>query len=473
MRTTPRRTLLVLLVTLTAFLLAGCGKEKEVKITTRVQEKKAEAPVKQPPQEILATQKAFIEVARKVMPVAVNIRAERVQSMRNLAPLFREFFGNLFKDHPQLEQKEQILGSGFIFSTDGYILTNDHVIKGAQKIKVKLATDKVYDAKVVGSDPRTDVAVLKIDTGEKLPAAVLGDSDALQVGQWALAIGNPFGLGRTLTVGVVSATGRSDVGIEEYENFIQTDASINPGNSGGPLLNIFGEVIGINTAIVASGQGIGFAIPINLARSVAEQLIKTGKVTRGWLGVSIQALTPELAQSFGLETTAGALINQVIADSPAAKAGLRRGDILLSFNGKEVHGPRDLQVMVASTTPGTKADLEILRDGKREKISLTLGTRKPEEAEAAPAPSGQGQGLGLTVAPNPGGQGVVVKAVDPDSGAADAGVQPGDVILSVNREDVNDLASFRKAVEKSQKGSNVVLLIQRDDATIYLAFPVS
>ncbi|MEJ2691180.1 MAG: trypsin-like peptidase domain-containing protein, partial [Deltaproteobacteria bacterium] len=233
MRTTPRRTLLVLLVTLTAFLLAGCGKEKEVKITTRVQEKKAEAPVKQPPQEILATQKAFIEVARKVMPVAVNIRAERVQSMRNLAPLFREFFGNLFKDHPQLEQKEQILGSGFIFSTDGYILTNDHVIKGAQKIKVKLATDKVYDAKVVGSDPRTDVAVLKIDTGEKLPAAVLGDSDALQVGQWALAIGNPFGLGRTLTVGVVSATGRSDVGIEEYENFIQTDASINPGNSGG------------------------------------------------------------------------------------------------------------------------------------------------------------------------------------------------------------------------------------------------
>ncbi len=467
-----------LLLSFLMLSVTGCHQEKGTTFNVSARDRKAEPPVKEPPKEILASQQAFIEVARKATPMTVNIRADRVESLNgNMGKLFEQFnqfFGDLFPNHPPLQRKEQILGSGFIISSDGYILTNNHVIKGAQKIKVKLADARVFDAKVVGADPRTDVAVLKIDAKQKLPAAVLADSDKLQVGQWALAIGNPFGLGRTLTVGVVSATGRTNLGIEAYEDFIQTDASINPGNSGGPLLNIYGEVVGINTAIVSSGQGIGFAIPINLAKSVAEQLIKTGKVVRGWLGVSIQPLSPALAQSFGLETTEGALVNRVVSGSPAEKAGIRRGDVLLTFNGRKISGPGDLQVLVASAPAGKAVKIGLLRDGKHLSLQVTLAEQKPSESAAAsPTTGGQTTSFGLTVAPSKGNQGVRVEKVDPDSPAAGAGVRPGDVILSVNHTDVNDPATFYDAARKAQKSENVVLLLRRGHTTIYLAFPTS
>jgi len=314
------------------------------------------------------------------------------------------------------------------------------------------------------------VAVLKVDAGEKLPAAVFGDSDQLKVGQWALAIGNPFGLDRTLTVGVISAIGRADVGIEDYEDFIQTDASINPGNSGGPLLNIYGEVVGINTAIVASGQGIGFAIPINLAELIARQLIDKGTVSRGWLGVSIQPMTPELATSFGLERQTGVLVNQVLADGPAAQAGIRRGDILLTLGGKVVRGVRELQLLVASTQAGETVAVEVLRDGKRQTLQVRVAPQEASSAAATP-PANQDQAFGINVVAEP-GSGVQVVAVDPTGPAAQAGVQPGDLILAVNQEEVPDLTSYNRAVKRAQKSSNVVLLIQRDQMTLYVAFPL-
>jgi len=454
--------------------LAGCERGQETHIPISVRSDKVKPPVEKPAPELISTQEAFIEVSEKVTPAVVNISAARLASARDFGPLFEDFFGDLFRQHPPLQRKEQSLGSGFIISSDGYILTNDHVVKGAAEIKVKLSDQRTYDGKVVGSDPRTDVAVLKIEAQEKLPTVVLGDSDTLKVGQWALAIGNPFGLDRTLTVGVISATGRANVGIEDYEDFIQTDASINPGNSGGPLLNIYGEVMGINTAIVASGQGIGFAIPINLARLIADQLIEKGEVTRGWLGVSIQPLTPELAESFGLDQISGALVNQVLAGSPAEKAGVKRGDVLLTYDGKPVRGVRELQLLVASTPAGSKVELVVLRQGKRLNLPVTIAAQQPPQTAAA-APSqdkGQGQGLGLTVVTAAGGAGVQVETADPDSAAAAAGVRPGDVILAINQQEVNDLAAFRKAADNAGKKKNVVLLVRRGDTVLYLAFPV-
>jgi Do/DeqQ family serine protease len=474
MHRVPRPVLYALLLTSLLLPLAGCEREQETHISTSVRSDKVKPPVEKPAPELISTQEAFIEVSEKVTPAVVNISAARMAAVRDLGPLFEDFFGDLFRQHPPLQRKEQSLGSGFILSADGYILTNDHVVKGAAEIKVKLSDQRIYDGKVVGSDPHTDVAVIKIEAQEKLPTVVLGDSDTLKVGQWALAIGNPFGLDRTLTVGVISATGRANIGIEDYEDFIQTDASINPGNSGGPLLNIYGEVMGINTAIVAAGQGIGFAIPINLARLIADQLIEKGEVTRGWLGVSIQPLTPELAESFGLEMVSGALVNQVLAGSPAEKAGVKRGDVLLTYDGKPVRGVRELQLLVANTPAGSKIELVVLRQGKRLTLPVIIAAQQPPPAAAA-APSQdqeKRQGLGLTVAPAAGGAGVQVETVDPDSAAAAAGVRPGDVILAINQQEVNDLSAFRQAAEKAGKKRNVVLLVRRGETTLYLAFPV-
>lgn len=466
---------ILLTIFLLALLLPGCEKETEIPIRTSIRDEKVKPPVEKPAPELISTQQAFIEVSEKVTPAVVNIRAARLRAVGGeMSPLFEDFFSPLFRGRPQVrpQQKEQSLGSGFLISDNGYILTNEHVIRDAAEIKVRLSNQRVYDGKIIGIDSRTDVAVLKIDTEEKLPTAVFGNSDNLRVGQWALAIGNPFGLDRTLTVGVISATGRNEVGIEDYEDFIQTDTSINPGNSGGPLLNIYGEVVGINTAIVASGQGIGFAIPINLARLIADQLIEKGEVTRGWLGVSIQPLTPELAESFSLKEVGGALVNQVIPGSPAEKAGLQRGDILLTFGGKGVNGVRDLQLMVASTLVGKKVDLEVLRNGKRLVLPVTIAEMEVQEGVAAapPATDGKEKGLGLTVAPADSRDGVMVQAVDPQSAAAAAGVQPGDLILMINRQEVKDLATFQQAV-RATAGKNVVLLIRRGETTLYLAFP--
>ncbi len=468
------RTLSLLLILAFAFPLTGCERTSETTVRSSVREEKAPPPVENPPQQLLTTQEAFMEVSRTVTPATVNIRAARVRPQRDsqFGPLFDEFFGDLFRGDPRMRpQREHSLGSGFIISEDGFILTNNHVIRDAEEITVRLSDQRIYPAKVVGMDPRTDVAVLKIEAPENLPFVVLGDSDLLQVGQWALAIGNPFGLDRTLTVGVISAIGRAGLGIEDYEDFIQTDASINPGNSGGPLLNIYGEVIGINTAIVATGQGIGFAIPINLARHIATQLIETGEVVRGWLGVSIQPLTPELAESFGLDRVTGALVNQILPGSPAANSDLQRGDILLLYDGREVRGVRELQLLVASTPVGKRVNLDVLRSGKRMTVPVVIAEMETSArvARVAPDRPARAEGLGFSVVPSD-GEGVLIEAVEPGSRAEAAGVQSGDLLLNINRQDINDLDAFRRAVQQA-RGRNVVLLIKRAESTLYLAFP--
>jgi Do/DeqQ family serine protease len=322
----------------------------------------------------------FVRVAEQVTPSVVNISTVSTGKSRGQPelfrpfgndPYFRDFFERFFEGMPRRRQQNS-LGSGVVIDAGGLILTNNHVIKDADEITVKFANKQEGKGKVVGSDVKTDLAVIRVDTKTPLPVASLGNSDALRVGEWAVAIGNPFGLDHTLTVGVISATGRSEVGIATYENFIQTDASINPGNSGGPLLNVRGEVIGINTAIVASGQGIGFAIPINLARKVMEDLVKKGKVTRGWLGVGIQPLTPELSKSFGVGAE-GVLVNQVMPKSPAEAAGLKVGDLILAIDGKPLKDPRDLQRAIAEAEIGKALTITILREKEQRTLTVKVG----------------------------------------------------------------------------------------------------
>jgi Do/DeqQ family serine protease len=455
---------------LLATALAGCSGKGDGPIFYESKRKggEAEAPVKDVPADILATQKAFSQIAKKVTPCVVNVstvsKKMAVQPFFQMSPLFEDFFGG-----PQYRQNKS-LGSGFIISKDGYIVTNEHVVRDAESIQVKLSNDKVYDAKVVGSDQKTDIAVIKINAGD-LPVAVLGDSDKLEVGQWAVAIGNPFGLDRTMTVGVISATGRSNMGIETYENFIQTDASINPGNSGGPLLNVYGEVIGINTAIVAAGQGIGFAIPVAMAKPIFTQLIKKGNVSRGWMGVSIQPVTEEFAQSFGLRQAKGALVSGVMAGSPADKAGIRQEDIIIAFNGTEVKDPAHLQRLVAEAGIGRPVKVTVFRDGRALELGMTLVS-----AESAPQARRGGGGerrqmqadpLGLVVEDGEGG-GVVVADLIRGGSAADVGIRPGDLIVSINRKRIANAAEYQKIVRQAQ-GRTLIILVRRGDASIYFA----
>ena len=457
------------LLILPLLLLGGCNDDRETQLTSSVRQTDSPPPVEAPAEELLLSQRAFIEVSEKVTPAVVNISAERVRKVDRLNPLFEDFFGEFFR-RPPVEQRERSLGSGFILSVDGYILTNEHVVSGAEQIKVRLPDQRVFPGKVVGVDAKTDVAVIKIDAEESLPIVVLGDSDRLKVGQWALAIGNPFGLDSTLTVGVISATGRTDVGIEDYENFVQTDASINPGNSGGPLLNIYGEVVGVNTAIVASGNGIGFAIPINLARQIADQLISSGQVTRGWLGVRIQPLDASLAESFGLDRVTGALVTGVLPGTPAEKAGIRRGDVLLSFNGKPVRSVKELQLLVASSPVGRSVSLEVLREGTRLTLETVLVARdetiQPEgSAETDSATPWLGMSFEET------GQGVQITSVDSDSIAGEAGIREGDIVLAINRQAVATLADLHAARRTTRGKDSVLLLLRRGEANLFVALP--
>jgi Do/DeqQ family serine protease len=341
-----------------------------------------------------ALQAAFVTVAERVRPAVVNIGTVQVArgSRRPIVPnpvpddpFFKDFFDQFFgRGGPgrREEFQQPALGSGVIIDKRGYVLTNFHVIKGADGVTVKLSNKDEFRGRIVGTDPKTDLAVVKFDANEGLRVATLGNSDALRVGEWAIAIGNPFGLDQTVTVGVVSATGRADVGIATYENFIQTDASINPGNSGGPLVNLRGEVIGINTAIVATGQGIGFAIPANMAKRVTSQLIDRGRVTRGWIGVSMQPLTQELAQSLGLPDTHGTIVARVYPDSPAAAAGLAQNDVILTFDGTTVDDYHHLQRLSSEAEVGKTVKIEILRSQKRQTVNL-----KVAEATDAASPT--------------------------------------------------------------------------------------
>jgi Do/DeqQ family serine protease len=472
---------------ITALLILGISACQRIEVEKKpyyvAEGEKREAPTPHL-ETLLSTQEAFMSVAEKVTPSVVNISTvQRIPGgVRRfpfeIDPFFRDFFEDFFGGILEPERRSMSLGSGVIINPDGDILTNYHVIKDAEEITVKLSDKSEYRGKLVGADPKTDLAVIKISSNGKHPYATLGDSDKIKVGQWAIAIGNPFGLDRTFTVGVISATGRAEVGVATYESFIQTDASINPGNSGGPLLNIHGEVIGINTAIVAAGQGIGFAIPVNMAKGVISDLIKKGKVTRGWLGVGIQPLTRELAESFGLSEAKGALVNEVFPGSPAEKAGIKPGDIIVRFDGKDVEESRSLQNLVGSTKAGTIATVDVIREKMPLSVKVKIEEMPEEEGLATRAPEGMEDWLGLTVRDIPQEmkdaldieEGVLVKDVREGSYAERGGIQRGDMIIAVNREKVADAAEYKRVVSAIKRGSTISFLVRREGVTLYLAF---
>lgn len=394
---------------------------------------------------------------------------------------FRDFFEKFFGDAPK-SFKHRSLGSGFIIDPAGYIITNNHVIEGADKIKVKLVEGKEYQATIKGRDPKTDLALIQITNPPKdLPYLVLGDSEAIRVGDWVMAVGNPFGLSHTVTQGIISAKGRV-IGAGPYDNFLQTDASINPGNSGGPLLNLKGEVVGINTAILASGQGIGFATPSNMAKSVIPQLKEKGQVTRGMLGVQVQNVTPELAKSFGMTEPTGALVAEVNPGTPAEKAGLHRGDIIIEFNGHPIHEMNELPRLVADTPPGTTSTLKVLRSGKEKTFKLTVTELKEERQAQATTDEGEENPLGLVAKDLDQTltqrfrlketRGVVVVQVEPGSAAADAGLRPGDLLLEVNGQQVDTLKDYQGIMGKVKKGTFARLLIKRQGRTQYLSVEI-
>ncbi len=360
-----------------------------------------------------------------------------------------EFFDKFFGNEPTREFKQKSLGSGVIIDKEGYILTNNHVVEKASSIKVKLSDGKEYDAKVIGKDAKTDIALIKVNVKNSLPVAVLGDSDKLEVGDWVMAIGNPYGLDHTVTAGIVSAKGRV-IGQGPYDDFIQTDASINPGNSGGPLFNLRGEVVGINTAIISGGQGIGFAIPINMAKALLPQLKTNGKIVRGWLGVVIQKVTPELAKSFGLKELEGALVSDVMDDSPAARAGIKRGDVIVSFDGKPIKDMDQLPRIVAATEVGKKARIRLIRDGTPMEVDVTITEGKDETQEASNTGPDVDKNFGLVVqnvTPEiahhlniKDTRGVIVTDIQQGSPADEADVRAGDII----REDKQEAGQERR-----------------------------
>ena len=427
----------------------------------------------------------FAAILKPALPAVVNIASSRVVKVP-MEPFFNDpFFGQLFgspRHMPPAKQRERGLGSGVIVSSDGIILTNNHVVEKATEIRVILPDKREFKGKVVGTDPKTDVAVVKI-TASGLPTLTLGDSSKIQVGDYALAIGDPFGIGETATMGIVSATGRGNLDIEDYEDFIQTDAAINPGNSGGALINARSELMGINTAILAGesggNQGIGFAVPINMARSVMESILKHGKVVRGYLGVAIQEVTPGLAKAFNVPLSKGALIGDVTPGGPADKAGLKKGDVIEELNGGPVSGPNELKLKIAALPPGSVAHLKVNRNGQETNVTATLGELPEKSAKSALEESGetspmrgvQVDDLTATAARElglrPSTKGVVVTDIDPAAPAAEAGLRPGDVIQEVNRQPVSSVSDYQKALRAAGQ-QPVVLSVNRQGSTAFL-----
>ncbi len=432
----------------------------------------------------------FSVLAKDVSPAVVHIRVQKAvtgggaklhhfgsQPFRGddrLKDFFDDFFGGRrpheFNQQNPPEFKQNGLGTGFIIDKDGYIVTNNHVVKDADQIKVVLKDKREFDAEIVGRDPQTDLALIKIDADKDLPSARLGSSDNLQVGEWVAAIGSPFGLEQTVTAGIVSAKGRV-IGSGPYDDFIQTDASINPGNSGGPLINMSGEVVGINTAIVAGGQGIGFAIPIDLATGIIKQLKADGEVTRGWLGITIQDLKEDLAEYYGAKGTKGVLVASVIPGDPADEAGIKPHDIIVDLNGEKVKTSRDLTAKSANLTVGEKATVTVLRDGKEKTLSVKVGKR-PMTVATADTPRQEKQTeYGFQVADltpemarrfnMSDDKGVVVVGVNANSKADKAGIQKGDLILEVNRQDVESVSEFKKLIKKDKGSNGIDLLVKR------------
>lgn len=427
----------------------------------------------------------FAHVLQPALPAVVSITSSRIVKVPQMPfsdnPFFQQFFGGQMPRGPQ-QQRETGLGSGVIISPDGYILTNNHVVEKATDIKVMLRDRRQLAGKVVGTDPKTDIAVVKI-SASGLPTLRIGDSAKLRVGEYAFAIGNPFGVGETATMGIISATGRNGLSIEDYEDFIQTDAAINPGNSGGALLDARGDLIGINTAILAGGsggnQGIGFAIPINMAKYVMDEILKHGKVVRGYMGVGIQEVTPDLAKAFHISAEKGALVGSVEPNSPGAKAGLQQGDVIEELNGQAVEGPNELRLKVGTIAPGTMVHLKVNRNGQTRDVGLTLGEAPTGKNAAAEEGGGEHspmtgvqvdqltddirQQLGL----GPEVKGVVITDVSDGSSAANAGLQRGDVIEQVNRHPVNSVSDYQRLVREARNES-VVLLINRGGQTQFV-----
>ncbi len=441
---------------------------------------------------------AFVDIAKRVNPTVVTVFTEKVFKVRTgygspfffqspFDDFFNEFFGRPYQQRAQPREREyrqQGLGSGVIVSSDGYILTNNHVVADADTIQVRLMNEKTLPAKVVGTDPKTDIAVLKVD-GKNLPAIKLGDSDKLHVGEWVLAIGSPMSpnLAHTVTSGIVSAKGRSNVGLADYEDFIQTDAAINPGNSGGALVNLRGELVGINTAIATrSGgfQGIGFAVPVNMARSVMQSLIENGTVIRGWLGVNIQDVNETIAEAMGLKVHEGALVADVTKDSPADKAGMKPGDVIVQFDGKPITDVTQLRNEVAATSPDTKAKIKLIRDGKEKTITVKIGRLKADEI--APETEEQLEKLfGFSVAPfddkmaskydlDKSLQGVVITSIKGSSPAYRAGMREGDLLVALNRRNISDMEEFNTMVQNLKKGDTVFFRVVRQNRSFFVAF---
>jgi serine protease Do len=433
--------------------------------------------------------KNFIALIKQDRPFVVNIRTtQQVKGgpfqmyqnpFGNQPNPFGNFFNKFFSSSPQSTYTEESLGSGVIISKNGYIVTNNHVIKGANKIYVKLYNGKTYKAMIIGKDPQVDLALLKISAGKNLPVAILGDSAKTQIGEWVLAIGNPFGLGWTVTNGIVSAKGRAIGG--PYEDFIQTNAAINPGNSGGPLINMKGQVIAINTAIIKDAQGIGFSIPINVLKQILPEL-ETGKITRGWLGIEIQKITPALKKAFHLKRSYGALVSSVVPNGPAAKAGLKSGDIIIKFNNVKVKEMSQLPWFVDNTKPGKTVPIEIMRNGLKKTIMITVGNwTSPQNSFNAKVKKVSAKQIGITVVPltNTNIQayniqnvyhGVIVSNVAPGSIGQKMGVMPGDVIQKINRTPCNNVSDYTKEINKAAKSKQYLFFIKRGNVTLYLAY---
>lgn len=481
-----KKVLIGIAILLTGFLLGGISYYMIGKVVSPPAMRYPFAP--RIPGQILETGRAFSEIASAVSPAVVNISTTKVVR-RETAPFSDDPFFDLFRPFHDFglpkKWKEQSLGSGVIVSKDGYIITNNHVVEQSEDIRVILYDKRSFKGKVVGSDPKTDIAVIKI-SADNLPTVPWGDSDRLQVGEFVLAIGNPFGLSHTVTMGIISAVGRANVGIADYEDFIQTDAAINPGNSGGPLVNTKGELIGINTAIFSrSGgyQGIGFAVPSNMARLVMDQLMKQGKIVRGWLGVTIQDITPELSQKFGLKDSKGALVGDIAKGSPAERAGIVRGDVILEFSGKEIKSVGGLRNMVAQSKVGSQVKLRILRNGKEHEVSAVIA-ELPKEAAGSPSePSSEDiernafsgiavMDLSKEIARQLGlganEKGVVVARVESGSAADEAGVKKGDVIQEIDRKKITRVGEYNSIVAAIKAGDTTLLFVNRAGRRFYI-----
>jgi serine protease Do len=441
------------------------------------------------PMDQSAIPESFSKLAETVSPAVVNIST--VKTIKGGGPVFRhfhqnprgdqdpfkDFFDKFFGNEQQREFKQRSLGSGFIIDKDGYIVTNNHVIDDADEIKVKLNSGKEYDAKIVGRDPSTDIALIKIKADSSYSVAKLGDSDALKVGEWVVAIGSPFGLAHTVTAGIVSAKGRV-IGSGPYDDFIQTDASINPGNSGGPLLNMKGNVIGINTAIIASGQGIGFAIPVNMAKDVIKQLKEQGEVTRGWLGVGIQDINDEMADYYGIKDKEGVLISKVFPGDPADEAGIKTKDIITEVNGQKIKSSHELTRIIADFHVGEKVKIKVLRDGKEKTFTVKIAKRKQAKIASSNMPYKKQEAFGIQVSdltPEIANrlnlqetEGVVVTDVQSGSQGDDKGVQPSDIIKEINHKSVNSVDDYNNAINKVKKGDTVSMFIKRANSGFFV-----